>query len=335
VILRNFITGVVTALLLLAATPALSVQTEYSADQLVSLMAVAMRSTNYRGTLTYEHGGTLETLQVTHWVDEGREFEHYLHLSGPEQQLSRSGGSLGCKTLGSHLLRGGALQSPDGAILHLSEHYQFYTRGYARIAGRKAIVIQLLPKDDARLGITLAVDTESALLVKAVVSSSSRVLERLQFVSLDIDPQLDEDERKSLVIAAGKVAPTCGSPEPESRIPWAASWIPSGFVRASAQWTDADGFVETYTDGVNSFSVFIKPAGAGEELKPNRIAHRGATLIALTTQQIAGELLHITLVGELPQNTAQQVLVSVRPLATTTTPAANESEIDVESENVN
>ncbi|WP_339075126.1 MucB/RseB C-terminal domain-containing protein [Teredinibacter turnerae] len=311
--------------LLLLSSHALSVETEMSAEQVLSRLSQSMREQNYQGVVTYEHGGRLETMQATHLVLDGVEFESYSHLNGPERQHARMGRLVSCQTLGGQLLSGGKFAA-GSAIARFHDHYQFYVKGYDRVAGRKVVVMQILPKDNFRYGISLGVDVESGVLLKYLVMQPNRALERIQFVAFELNPTFSPDEIASITANANGLQP-CAEPEPQAEVPealseWMPSWAPPGFVHVSSKRTEQDGIVHTYTDGLASYSVFINSEVVASDDESARIpqgaAQRGATLVVMSLQASGEKVVHVAVVGEVPQVTAAQVLKSVSLTKTAT-----------------
>ncbi|TVZ38498.1 MucB/RseB-like sigma(E) regulatory protein [Alteromonadaceae bacterium 2753L.S.0a.02] len=296
-----------------------TVTTERSADQILSRLSSAMRELSYQGVLTFEHGGRMETMHTAHLVIDGVEFESYTHLNGPERQHARIGREVSCETLGGRLLSGAVLANGKGTQ-RFQDYYQFYLKGYDRVAGRKVAVLQILPKDQHRYGMSLGVDVESGVLLKYLIMLPNRALERIQFVAFELQPDYSDAELQQFTNNATLLRP-CRPPEVaqvaqiSSDFDWAPTWQPPGFVLAGSHLTEQDGMVYTYTDGLSSYSVFINPdlvkKGDSDTKIPQGVAQRGATLVLMSLQSIGNEYVHVSLVGEVPEQTAGMILNSV------------------------
>lgn len=302
-----------------------AVETEPSAEKILAQLTNAMRKHNYRGVFTYEHGGSLETLDVTHAVIDGVEHERYVQLNGPEQSLALDGRAAACESLGGRMIRGATLATSNGRAVGFNEYYHLYFKGYDRVAGRTVAVVQLLPKDNQRYGMSLGVDVESGVLLKVLIMSAKSVLERMQFVAFEYNPQWSDEELDAFV-ATPRDSPVCGEraaimtsktpTEGENPLTeWLPTWVPSGFTLASSQWTELDGLVHTYTDGLSAFSVFANPSLVPEnnaaQRIPRGVAQRGATLLLMDLFRFDDTFLHVTLVGELPEASALRILRSI------------------------
>lgn len=292
-----------------------------SADpwQILSDMSVAMKDANYRGRVTYEHSGKLEVFEVVHGVIDGREYERLIHLNGPQRDLAKTAPANNCDTFGGRLLRGVGVRLPDGRSTYLKEHYKVRVIGTDRVAGREAWGLQLFPRDENRHGIIMSVDKLSGLPLRALVLSSQRaVLERLHFVSLDTDITLgleefsrpaDQGEASSLDECRDLSRPIAGSS-------WKPAWLPPGFVLSGYSYSDRDGHMETYTDGLASFSVFVKSVASSANTH-NRVPvspgiKRGATVIVMSLNKDTSPPVHITVLGEIPRSAAAKIASTIQ-----------------------
>lgn len=300
-----------------------AVEGVHSADQLLSRLSHTLQEKNYRGLFTYEYGGTLDTLEIVHLVQDGREYERIQHLNGPERAVVREGRSIGCVSTAAQLLRGGLL-APRHNSAQLHQYYDFSLGGTERVAGRPATVVRLVPKDSYRYGLTLSVDKASGFPVKTlVVTENRRVLERIQFVELDmgIDPgAIDTSGQGDLAVQAScdeeqkASAGTAAAQElPAGVLQWQAQWLPQGFVLSERSYSDADGHHLTYTDGLASFSVFVTHADSRSPVKPG-LAQRGATVALMIVLPLQEQPVNVAVVGEIPPATAEQVALAMRPL---------------------
>jgi len=289
-------------------------ENEAQVQALLSQMSKAVRELNYRGLFTYEYGGSLETLRVVHAVKDGVEFERLQHLSGPEREVLRQGQAVDCLHPGDQLLRGRL--SALGENTDLYKHYHFYIRGSERVAGREAIVVQVIPKDKYRYGYTLGIDKATGLPLKSLlIGGKKRVLERFQFVELELGPMIGKQDYQPASTRhrlADHQLSACNQDQPAQSEHWQITWLPEGFVLSGQRRSENNSDMLMYTDGLTAFSVFIEPA-AGQALMEGR-AQRGAT-VAYMSQLVRNQVPYrITVVGEVPAVTAQRVAASISPL---------------------
>lgn len=298
-------------------------------EDLLARMASATRQLDYRGLFTYEYGGSQETLRVSHSVENGSEFESLEHLTGPAREILRLGRDVDCQYIGDQLLSGRArlLSSNYASLEHF---YHFYVRGLDRIAGREAWVLDVVPRDQFRYGYSLAIDRESGLLLRSLlVGRNKKILERFQFVELELGPvavasmaSAGADKTLARVSSSRRVVEhslsECNLSQPPEAEVWHARWLPEGFVLTGQERKklDAEGAwrdVLMYTDGLTSFSVFIEPVAAVAALEGR--AQRGATAVYLSRLQVGDEYYRVTTVGEIPMQAAQRVASAINPVS--------------------
>tara|TARA_B100000446_G_scaffold46105_1_gene42084 strand:- start:52157 stop:53161 length:1005 start_codon:yes stop_codon:yes gene_type:complete len=281
-------------------------------SQLLSRMSQALRERDYRGLFTYEFGGALQTLQITHQVTQGVEHEHLEYLNGPSRRVERKGRDISCLSAADQVLRG-MLPALDGNFHGLSQHYHFYLRDEQRIAGRTAIVLQIVPRDEYRYGYTLSIDKETSLPLGAMtLGVNRRVLERLQFASLDLVPSDDWVEGVEATARVKRTSWT-GCESPSEVLGWDLSWMPSGFVSAGSSVLPDVGELKLYTDGLSAFSVFVRPME--KSVAAQGKAQRGATVAYMQQQMFNGQPMTITVVGEIPARAAQRIAGGIRQVS--------------------
>lgn len=280
-------------------------------DDLLRQLSQSLQERSFRGHLTYEFGGRMDSLAIVHGLNSGVEQEKILHLSGPLREAVRSGRLTSCVNAGSFLLRGGLANNGSGLAVGINQNYQFVLRGEERIAGRQAAIVQMAPKDALRYGFTLALDKATGLPLMWLVQNTQRqVLERMQFVDIQLDPKLSEVDFKAESTAMGLNfgKEQCFS-EPVQSTQWQLNWLPTGFVLAQASREQSGEFL-TYTDGLAVFSVRIEQIADPSRRRVGAVL-RGATLAMVTSFNEADRFYRLTLTGEIPPETAQLVLSSI------------------------
>lgn len=273
--------------------------------QMLGTMAAASRTLDYQGIFTYEYAGVLRSVQVSHVARDGVEYERWYYLNGPRQEILRHGEVAGCPAA----LDGAAVGIAPRPVIdyqRLANHYELHVRGEDRVADRPVWVIHLVPRDLFRYGYVFGIDKESGLLLQSLLlDASKRVLERFQYmhVTYGIKPRVAEQ----LIAAATRegVASACREELVESASNWQLGWLPPGF-RLMGRDVDDQG-VETllFSDGLSVFSVFFDPQGG--RLLPEVQAQRGATVAQLARVNARGGDFLVSVVGEIPIETAQRV----------------------------
>lgn len=287
-----------------------------SASDLLNRLTNAVRSSNYQGRFTYEHSGKLELLEVSHAIIDGVEYESVNRLNGERQLFVKSGREESCESLGSIVFKGGSLPLPDGFDTQLSKFYQSRVLRSERIAGRETWVLELRPKDQHRNIQVISIDKDGGLPLRVlVISLKGEVLERLHFVSLDLDKQFSLADFTTDRVVKRLAGKGCQKAITEAQSPWRPAWIPAGFLLSHYDYSEADGHMETYTDGVVSFSVFVRPnsvAKNGQIMASSAFAvKRGATVVV--SSSLNGDpAISVTVLGELPGSALNKILSSVR-----------------------
>ena len=282
-------------------------------SELLAKMAGTSHKLNYRGTFTYQHkdNPSLNSFLVYHWVEDGIEHERLQYLNGPEREISRSGRSMDCQSVGDQLLLG-KLSGIGDKLVQLGELYRFEIRGPERIAGRDATVLLAIPQDAYRYSYFLSIDNATGLVLKSwLVDESARPLERYQFVELELNPDLAKIKQipvPNLHRDADTQVPECNPSSLKEPQKWRLQWIPPGFAFVGQKVVKNDIDMLMYTDGLTSFSVFIELAG---EAVPEGVAKRGATLAAMDQFTLNNQRYRVTVVGEIPVAAAQKIAQNI------------------------
>lgn len=268
---------------------------------------------NYRGAFTYQNQSSiaLQSFKVEHWVENGQKHDRLMFLNGPEREILREGQAIDCKAMGDQLLQGGFTELAK-TLASLDDLYQFEIRSQERVAGRLARVLQVIPKDPYRYGYFLSIDEETGLVLKAwLIDENANPLERYQFVSIEINPQLQQLEKlqpggyqHKVSAATTPCNPTdVGKPER-----WNIAWVPQGFAFAGQRKLGNGQDMLMYTDGLTTFSIFIEPAVGST---PEGVGQRGATLAYMSHVMAGNSLFRINVVGEIPVAAAAKIAQNI------------------------
>lgn len=285
-------------LFLVPAAAARADETPQPVEHWLGKLSRAVAELEYRGLVTFEHAGVLETLQVVHAVRNGEQIERVRYLSGEPRELVSRGFSAKCQR-GDNPMARAALWSRAGQA-EVQGAYQFFLHGEERIADRDAVVIEARPRDKHRLGMVVSLDRETGLPLKSMlVDDRGRVLERYQFVQLDLSP-LPESALEPQSASARRIDNSGACAAAQSR--WQLRWVPDGF-KAVATHTLPDGEMLVFSDGLSVFSVFVQRLGQELEFKGRAI--RGATVAYMDRLELDGTHYTVTVVGEIPDDTAR------------------------------
>lgn len=291
------------------ATSALAVDVCNNLDpqvqQLLNAMSGNTSGIDYSGVVTLQRGSDMQIMQLSHRVVDGRASEELSRLTGQDAQVERSGHPTTCLHPGHKLLQAGQLVGDD--FCGLGRLYRFrLTRG-ERIAGRQAVRMRVEPLDMYRFGYVFEIDEDTALMLKSsTLAADQRVLEQFQFASLSMQPA--EAPAAALVHQAAHPHPREAAGY-RAGPDWGVAWLPEGFMATDA--TPANAQRKSYTDGLASFSVFLEPLS--KAIKPGEGVERQGSTVAYTRGVILqSRPVLVTVLGEIPTNTARMVADSVR-----------------------
>ncbi|MDM3869829.1 MucB/RseB C-terminal domain-containing protein [Porticoccus sp. W117] len=307
-LLPVLICGFFTFLSLPAVAADDSAQKDVAAQQMLARLWQSSRQTNYQGVFTYQQGSQLDSFRVTHWVEDGKEFESLSRLDGNEQVFIRPGNPLHCKRMGETLLA----QSEQMESL-----YKVIHQGQERVAGRIADKLRLQPRDFARNGYRLWLDSDTGLVLKAEVFSRHKggsLLERFQFIDLSIGSDfspLPDSEQSGVERLPVDLLP-CDGEQTIDLGRWQIDQPPKGFVLSNVRQQEG-GEKLLYSDGMASFSVFIEPA---QKATADCHGFRGATVLCVSYLRDSQQRLYsVSVVGEIPMPLAKRLVRSVSEVA--------------------
>jgi sigma-E factor negative regulatory protein RseB len=300
---------VVGLLLLLATVGAAAAcpESDREAMEWLDKMSRSMRQINYQGVVTLQREGELQVMQVSHSVGDGRSAERLTELTGQGAQIERRAHPLDCIHPGDQLLRlGTLLQTGDCGI---AERYRFSVAEGERVAGRDALRINIEPRDMYRFGYAMELDRETGILLKSrTIGNGQQVLETMQFANISYEGNIPPVSDVKVIHEAQHPHPDSPSAYGALERAWEIRWVPRGF-RATDFPLGISGR-RTYTDGLAVFSVFMEDLDV--EMRPGEgLVRRGGTTVYTRGMLLAGRPVLVTVLGEVPVNTARMVADSV------------------------
>ena len=324
---RRFLTGVSLALVLLLPCSAAA---EDDAYDWLERMRAAMAQMSYQGTFVYIQGtGAVETMRLTHVVDEHGIRERLVSLSGTPREVLREDGHVRWITGPDHAIMADAYTDrpmfPDLPLDDLREaaaSYEFELGGMERIAGHSGRRLNIIPRDEYRYGYSLWLEKHSGLLLQWILTEQGGdVLAQLLFTELKMGSQVDLDELRlrSSELKSGQDRETSQALRAVTKPPlWAPSDLPPGFRLAShRQQIQQDNVLEhlVYSDGIATVSVYVEANGETPALSPG-LSRLGTTHAFCRS----AESVVITVVGDVPARTVQRIGEGVM-----TAPARNQA----------
>ncbi|ROR32124.1 MucB/RseB-like sigma(E) regulatory protein [Inmirania thermothiophila] len=277
-------------------------------------MAEALRRLDYEGVFVYRHGGGMTTMALVHGRVGGVERERLYALDGAPREIVRDGDGL------TYVLPdGGAVRIPEGVppatlgwrlaggLDAVEAGYRLHTAGEGRVAGRRAVVVAIEPRDRYRYGYRLWLDREHALPLRVELREGGRVLETVLFTSLRVGGAIP---RERFEAAPGGTrlrmheVPAAGPQADPGR--WRLGRLPPGFRLVGRGMTRLPGAGDEavhllISDGLAAVSVYVEEAGAAGGLEG---------LVRMGAVSAYGRILdghRVTAVGEVPPPTVRMV----------------------------
>ena len=338
--LRHKASTVVRALVLcVCTTTPIAMAEPASGEQLLERMHAAFAELDYDGVFTYFTGNDLSTLRVVHKRVDGVQKERLVHLDGAPREILRHGDQVTCIVLPDDDLVALEESIPAGPFARafvrqfdrVAESYHLETQGEGRIAGRVALRVAVKPKASDRYGFRLWLDAEHDLLLRSeLVDHQGQRLEIFQFATIAFGPdvqasavqaqQLDGSMVSHLRLEpkdqSSRVTNTDQDTVAPSAASWSTGWLPPGFRMANADVRRKPSHAVTsmiYSDGLAAFSIFVEPMPPGGAA--SLVSKNGATVALNRHVAVDSEHFLVTLVGEIPLDTAQKIVASVAPAA--------------------
>ncbi|MEZ5571673.1 MAG: MucB/RseB C-terminal domain-containing protein [Halioglobus sp.] len=284
-------------------------ETDSQALQWLDKMSRSLRQVSYEGVVTLQRGGEMQVMQVSHSVDGASSFERMTELTGQGAQVERHSHPMDCVHPGDQLLRIGALLQ-EGRC-GIAEQYRFTVADGERIAGRNAVNIRIEPRDMYRFGYSMALDRETGLLLKMqTISHGNQTLETMQFAHLTYTDTDTASPASQVAVIHAAQHPQSGGETTGTSVarPWKVGWLPRGFAATDSQLGVSGR--RTYTDGLAVFSVFMEELD--REIRPGEgLVRQGGTTTYTRGMRLADQPVLVTVIGEVPVNTARMVADSV------------------------
>lgn len=288
-----------------------------SALEWLDKMSRSLRQANYEGVVTLQRGDEMQVMEVSHFVDEGSSSERLTELTGQGAQVERASHPVDCIHPGDSMLRLEALTAADRC--GIAERYRFSMADVERVAGRTAVRLTIEPLDMYRFGYVMSLDQQTGLLLKSqTISHGRKILETMQFAQLSYDvvppsgaPSAQAPAHGDIDIVHEAQHPHAEGTAVASRVAraWKVGWLPGGFAATDSPL--ANNGRRTYTDGLAVFSVFLEDLNI--EIHPGEgVIRQGATTTYTRGLRVAGQPVLVTVIGEVPVNTARMVADSVR-----------------------
>jgi sigma-E factor negative regulatory protein RseB len=298
-------------------------------------MASASRQQNYSGTIVYQHGNSVETSRVAHFVNSaGGEFEKLETLDGPAREVIRSNDQVICylpnaKTVLIEERNRNARNFPaliPESLQGINENYRIRTEEVDRVAGHDCQWIALEPRDNLRYGRRFCAELGSSLPLRAqTMNEKNEAIESFGFTQLTLGGQFSRERVKSKYAEKSRAqnwrvdrsAFSMAPPTPADT-GWVLSKPMPGFkklMEAKRSLGGRTGAVSqiVLSDGLAAVSIFIEPMLQAQPA--SAASHQGAVNIF---KRVHGNYV-VTVLGEAPAATIMQIAHSVELKQTTAT----------------
>ncbi|AFJ46102.1 sigma-E factor regulatory protein RseB [Shimwellia blattae] len=294
-----------------------------SSGALLQQMNVASQSLNYELAFISINKQGVESLRYRHARLASKTYAQLLQMDGPRREVVQRGGEISYFEPGLEpfTLTGDYIVDSLPSVVYadfkkLSSSYDFIAVGRTRIADRLCEVIRVVSRDGTRYSYIVWMDTETKLPLRVdLLDRDGETLEQFRVISFAVNqmnPSIQALEKANL-------PPLLAVPDDKNvNFAWAPSWLPQGFKAVSSSKRPLPGMelpVESrlYTDGLFSFSVNVSRAGtAGATSSGEQLLRNGRRTVSTEVR----DNMEITVVGELPPQTAKRIADSVTSRAT-------------------
>lgn len=308
------------------ATPAAAAsgpsQSQEMRDWLLRIHEAASQR-NFQGTFVVTMGGVVSSARIAHYCKGAIQYERSEALDGEAREVYRRNDQVTtvwpARGVARVERRDQIVQFPAllrGGDDHIAEHYEVQAGGEQRIAGRRADVLTLLPRDAWRYGWRLWADKVSGLLLRAdLLGPNDDVLESSAFsdVSIDVKARLASVLQPMNTLSGYDVIRPTMVATQLGREGWSMGEAVPGFREVSCvrrplpgnaggpgSGDEAHTLQTIFSDGLTYVSVFVEPLASVH----NPVA---ASLAMGPTQTLTlrrGDW-WVTLVGDVPPATLQ------------------------------
>jgi len=290
-----------------------------SAIEYLKNMQVAYSQKNYEVLYLSSLQQQLEPMQLIHGNVDGQEVSYFRYLNGVIRESLQYAGKISYFEQGkpAYTLQSRHNRSIFANIAQFDyeqgkQSYNYVILGKGRIAGKQAIAIRMISKDEYRYSYVIWCDIDSALPLRLdTLSQSNIVLEQIMVVSLNVS---DEINPWLLKLTQNTLPEMVHIPESttDNSSKWKVTWLPTGFSVVKDDQHKLMMHENTpvsyilLDDGITNVSIYISKKQLFLDEK-QKLIRRGATV--LYTEQ-RGEI-EINVVGDIPVTTAKRLVESV------------------------
>ncbi|WP_346798721.1 MucB/RseB C-terminal domain-containing protein [Halomonas sp. Bachu 37] len=244
--------------------------------------------------------GGARTLALSHRVNDGVQQQVVQFLDGPPVSFERQA-RVG-RVRWAQGLDDDVAASPGAIAEHLANYYEFRLGEEERVAGRPALRLEILPRDDQRYQHHWWLDRASGLVLKQVVLDAGKgILETFLLT------QLQAPERYSGYVEFDQ---TRMAPKRD----WEAAWLPPGFIAQPVLTHSSRGTArrhQVFSDGLASVSIFVEPDTGVESRLPSGVHRLGVTSATILSFRHQQRDWQVVVLGEVPPSVLERIAHSV------------------------
>ncbi len=292
------------------------------ARELINQMSAAGRELNYVGIFIYRRGNHMDTMRLIHKSNGEGEVERLVSLSGHAREVIRDKNGVTCtfsdnqsviieKARPRKYLSGQILESIEKIV----PYYNFIVVAEDRVAGRDTWVVNVMPKDHYRYGYQLWIDKASRLLLKSELKTlTGNTIEQVMYTQINITDSIADELLEPELVGDNFSRSEYSYDNTNTGVTdskWSVKWLPEGFSMSehetqtiSSNKMPMDHMI--YSDGLAMVSVFIEKLEAKSGTEPGLSRMGGVNAFATIANGY-----QVTVVGEVPQATVQQMALSV------------------------
>ena len=287
-----------------------------SSGALLQQMNVASQSLNYELSFISINKQGVESLRYRHARVNNQPLAQLLQMDGPRREVVQRGNEISYFEPGLEpfTLNGDYIVDSLPSLVYtdfkrLSPYYDFISVGRTRIADRLCEVIRVVARDGTRYSYIVWMDAETRLPMRVdLLDRDGETLEQFRVIAYTVNGQVASSMQ---TLAKANLPPLLSVPQGDNVVfNWMPAWLPQGFSEVSSsrrQLPTVDMPVESrlYSDGLFSFSVNVNRANQNSA---DQMLRTGRRTVSTTIRDNA----EITIVGELPPQTAKRIADSVK-----------------------
>ncbi|HCS3616456.1 TPA: sigma-E factor regulatory protein RseB [Shigella flexneri] len=284
---------------------------------LLQQMNQASQSLNYELSFISINKQGVESLRYRHARLDNRPLAQLLQMDGPRREVVQRGDEISYFEPGLEpfTLNGDYIVDSLPSLIYtdfkrLSPYYDFISVGRTRIADRLCEVIRVVARDGTRYSYIVWMDTESKLPMRVdLLDRDGETLEQFRVIAFNVNQDISSSMQ---TLAKANLPPLLSVPVGEkAKFSWTPTWLPQGFSEVSSSRRPLPTMdnmpIESrlYSDGLFSFSVNVNRATPSST---DQMLRTGRRTVSTSVRDNA----EITIVGELPPQTAKRIAENIK-----------------------